>query len=186
MGHSPLHGSEAESQLHAPSFFCRPSAFLLYTLQRREEDKWVSCWLLPPERKLSYHRVALRTCFVSALAAQEISSSFHQLLATSQTLQVETPWHFRILEDDDPCLSSAEASSPCFHRSYSPFSPWKLCHFQGRKCCLWAGHMQGVKRCLQRSAMSSHMPVRIFSGMWPAREESYEAVPLEGDRCRWP
>lgn len=33
--------------------------------------------------------------------------------------------------------------------------------------------------------MSSHMPVCVFSGMWPVREESYEAV-LDSNRCRCP
>lgn len=108
-------------------------------------------------------------CFVSALAAQKISSFFHQLLASSQTLHVESPWRFRIQEDDDLCLYPTEGSSLCFQRSYVPLAPWKLCYLHGRKCCLRAGYVQGVKRCLQRSAIKQPYASPLGCGQWERR-----------------
>lgn len=79
-------------------------------------------------------------------AAQKISSSFHQLLETPQTPQVKSPWHFRIVEVGNPCLSfSVQASSLKFRRNYNQFSPWEMCHLHGRKGYLWAEKAPGRK-----------------------------------------
>lgn len=118
---------------------------LLYT-PKKWAGYWVLWWILPPERKLSYCKAVLGTWFVPTFAAQKISSSFHQLLATPQTPQVKSPWHFRIVEVGSPCLSSsAQASSLQFLRNYNWLSPWELCHLHGRKGYLWAGKAQGRK-----------------------------------------
>lgn len=49
------------------------------------------------------------------------SSDFlYQLLVTFQTSQVESPSYFRTLEDDGPCLSSAEAKQLQFPKEVQP------------------------------------------------------------------
>lgn len=185
MRHSFLHGSEAEFLFHAPSF-CRPRAFLLYTLQISEEDK---CWVLPPERKLSYHRAALGTYALSLLlqlgkfpAARKISSFFHQLLGSSRhsMWKVLDVSEFRKMMTFASILLKAAASV-----SKGAMSSWlpESCYLHGRKCCLRAGYVQGVKRCLQRSAIKQ--PCAYMHLLWDVASERGElrSSPLHSNRC---
>lgn len=181
-GHSFLHGSEAQSQFpDHKSAGCELSP--LYT-----PKKWAGYWVLwqslPPERKLSYCRAALRTWLVPTFAAQKISTSFHQLLATPQTPQVKSPWHFRIVEAGNLCLSSSvQASSLQFQRNYNWFSPWEMCHLHGRKGYLWAGKAQGRTGICQglpwaATCPSASSPAR---GHWHRRTTKQS---IDSDRCR--